>query len=118
MLTITIQRLLEHGGDINVTSCRLSETAAQLYHDSVPALFHAVLNNSATTVELILSHPLCRNKVNWEFRDQFGRNVITRCVQCFSSYSYQNDDMLRYLIAASGSLAKSLMNEKDKDGMN
>jgi hypothetical protein len=110
--------LLEHGANINIASCRSSKTAAQLYHDRVPALFHAVLNNNFGAVELLLSHSLCKNKVQWKFQDQFGRNIITRCVQSFGTYSYQNDDMLRYLIAASGKLANSLMNEKDKEGNN
>ncbi|KAM3589297.1 hypothetical protein VKS41_000165 [Umbelopsis sp. WA50703] len=111
-----LERLLEHGANINIASCRSSKTAAQLYHDRVPALFHAVLNNNFGAVELLLSHSLCKNKVQWKFQDQFGRNIITRCVQSFGTYSYQNDDMLRYLIAASGKLANSLMNEKDKEG--
>ncbi|KAG2186273.1 hypothetical protein INT43_002711 [Umbelopsis isabellina] len=111
-----LERLLEHGGDVNVLSCRSSETAAQIYFDCVPALFHAVLNNNTMAVELILSHPMCKNKIDWKFRDEFGRNVISRCVQCFSSYSYQNEVLLRYLINASGHMAKALLDEKDKDG--
>jgi hypothetical protein len=116
-INTALKRLLELDASRNTLSCQKQDKAIQNYFDPVPALFHAVLGNNYEAVEILLAHPTNGDPIDWAFKDQSGRNVIARTVQCFETSSYENDSILRLLVKSSGNLAKKLLNDRDHDGM-
>jgi hypothetical protein len=74
------------------------------------------LHNNYEAAEILLSYPSEDSQIDWRFKDQTGRNIVARCVQCFESYSYENDSLLRLLIQKAGKLAKKLLNDRDNEG--
>lgn len=64
---------------------------------------------------MILSHKTGA-KIDWKFKDEYGRNIVSRTVQCFENFSYENKNMIQLIYKYTEMDWKRLCNEEDYDG--
>ncbi|KAG2217935.1 hypothetical protein INT45_004062 [Circinella minor] len=115
--SINVEWLLGLGANPNITSCKTIATKRgeniDLYNwGPINAIFHAIAQNDFTILQTMCTKT--KHDIDWKATDNKGRNAVSFLIN--TNYSYENIDILKFLVETIGDDFDELAATPDNNG--